>query len=184
MWAWMFVLSLHVSPEMNRRVTQDVLRRPMSAGIGSIPPVTLKRISGFTWWMDGVSKTTISNASLPSWTLRTTEAAISTALHSVFTHLKKNNAYTRMLFVDFSSVFNTISALKLIGKLHTPGSGTMHPLWQTHYCTSGHQADNTSSTSMIMQRTIYCSASAKTRIWLFILEKSAKDKPPFYISYL
>ncbi len=37
------------------------------------------------------------------------EDAIFTALHSVFTHFENNNTYIRMLFVDFSSAFNTIT---------------------------------------------------------------------------
>ena len=45
---------------------------------------------------------------------------ISTAIHSVFTHLDKKDSYSRTLFVDFSSAFNTISPMNLgeIGLLH------------------------------------------------------------------
>ncbi len=57
---------------------------------------------------------------------RSTGDAISTAFHSVFTHLENNN---RMLFVDFSSAFNTISPMKLIGKLSTLGLSTIHCNW-------------------------------------------------------
>lgn len=38
---------------------------------------------------------------------------ISTALHSVFTHLENKNSYVRMLFVGFSLAFKTISTMKL-----------------------------------------------------------------------
>ena len=42
-----------------------------------------------------------------------TEDAISTALHSVSTHLGSKNSSIRMMSVNFSSAFNTISPLQL-----------------------------------------------------------------------
>ena len=57
-------------------------------------------------------------------TSRSTEGAISTSLHLVFTHLENKNSYIRMLFADFSSSFNTISSMKLVGKLKTLGLST------------------------------------------------------------
>lgn len=51
---------------------------------------------------------------------RSTEDAITTALHVVLTHLGK--PYVRLLFVDFSSVFNTVILYKLINKLNILGS--------------------------------------------------------------
>ncbi|KAK0152895.1 RNA-directed DNA polymerase from mobile element jockey [Merluccius polli] len=48
---------------------------------------------------------------------RSTEDAISTALHSALSHLDKSHTYVRMLFIDFSSAFNTIDPSKLITKL-------------------------------------------------------------------
>ena len=48
---------------------------------------------------------------------RSTEDAVSTALHSVLSHLDNNNTYARMLFIDFSSAFNTVIPSKLISKL-------------------------------------------------------------------
>ena len=48
---------------------------------------------------------------------RSTEDAIATALHSTLTHLEKRNSYVRLLFVDFSSAFNTILPDKLVQKL-------------------------------------------------------------------
>ncbi len=37
-----------------------------------------------------------------------TNDTISTALHSALTHLDTKDSYVRMLFIDFSSAFNTI----------------------------------------------------------------------------
>ncbi|KAK3561274.1 hypothetical protein QTP86_030688, partial [Hemibagrus guttatus] len=46
-----------------------------------------------------------------------TEDAISAALHSALTHLDSKYSYMRMLFLDFSSAFNTIIPQQLINKL-------------------------------------------------------------------
>ncbi|KAI5627509.1 gastrula zinc finger protein XlCGF28.1-like [Silurus asotus] len=47
---------------------------------------------------------------------RSTEDAVSTALHSALTHLDKSNTYIRMLFIDFISAFNTVLPTVLITK--------------------------------------------------------------------
>ena len=39
---------------------------------------------------------------------RSTDEAISIALHTALSHLDKRNTYVRMLFIDYSSAFNTI----------------------------------------------------------------------------
>jgi hypothetical protein len=39
---------------------------------------------------------------------RSTDDAISIALHTDLSHLDKRNTYVRMLFIDYSSAFNTI----------------------------------------------------------------------------
>jgi gmma-aminobutyric acid receptor subunit gamma/cGMP-dependent protein kinase 2 len=46
--------------------------------------------------------------------IRSTDDAISIPLHTALSHLDKRNTYVRMLFIDYSSVFNTIVSLKLI----------------------------------------------------------------------
>lgn len=48
---------------------------------------------------------------------RSTEEAVSLALHSVLSHLDNNDTYARMLFIDFSSAFNTVIPSKLVTKL-------------------------------------------------------------------
>jgi gmma-aminobutyric acid receptor subunit gamma/cGMP-dependent protein kinase 2 len=54
---------------------------------------------------------------------RSTDDSISIALHTALSHLNKRNTYVRMLFIDYSSAFNTIVPMKLITKL-TPPSAT------------------------------------------------------------
>jgi hypothetical protein len=55
---------------------------------------------------------------------RSTDDTISIALHTALSHLDKRNTYVRMLFIDYSSAFNTIVQTKLITKLRTLGLNT------------------------------------------------------------
>ena len=50
---------------------------------------------------------------------RSTDDAISIALHIALSHLDKRNTYVIMLFIDYSSASNTIVPTKLITKLRT-----------------------------------------------------------------
>ncbi len=52
---------------------------------------------------------------------RSTDDAISTTLHLALTHLENKDSYVRMLFIDFSSAFNTIIPQQLINKLNLLG---------------------------------------------------------------
>ena len=52
---------------------------------------------------------------------RSMDDAISIALHTALSHLDKRNTYVRMLFIDYSSAFNTIIPSKLITKLRILG---------------------------------------------------------------
>ncbi|CDQ63293.1 unnamed protein product [Oncorhynchus mykiss] len=64
---------------------------------------------------------------------RSTDDAISTTLHTALTHLDKRNTYVRMLFIDYSSAFNTIVPSKLVIKFETLG---LDPPCATGYWTS------------------------------------------------
>ncbi|MCP4487325.1 MAG: DUF1891 domain-containing protein [Gammaproteobacteria bacterium] len=52
---------------------------------------------------------------------RSTEDAIATALHTALSHLERQGSYVRMLFIDYSSAFNTIIPDILIPKLRHLG---------------------------------------------------------------
>ena len=52
---------------------------------------------------------------------RSTDDAIAITLHTALSHLEKRNTYVRMLFIDYSSAFNTIVPSKLIIKLEALG---------------------------------------------------------------
>ena len=55
---------------------------------------------------------------------RSTDDAISIALHTAVSNLDKSNTYVRMLFIDYCSALNTIVPSKLINKLWTLGLNT------------------------------------------------------------
>lgn len=52
---------------------------------------------------------------------RSTEDAISTTIHTALTHLESRDSFVRLLFIDFSSAFNTVIPSKLVNKLSTLG---------------------------------------------------------------
>ena len=80
---------------------------------------------------------------------RSTEDAVSLALHTAMSHLERPNSYVRMLFVDFSSAFNTVIPDKLVLKLHTLGLPTSLCAWVRDFLTNRPQTvrigHNTSS---------------------------------------
>ncbi|CAJ1076957.1 uncharacterized protein LOC125983400 [Xyrichtys novacula] len=62
---------------------------------------------------------------------RSTEDAIASALHAALSHLEQQGSYVRMLFVDYSSAFNTILPHKLVNL------GIPHPtcIWINSFLT-------------------------------------------------
>ena len=60
---------------------------------------------------------------------RSTDDAISITLHTALFHLNKKTTFVRMLFIDYSSVFNTIVPPELINKLRTLGLNTSLCKW-------------------------------------------------------
>ncbi len=81
---------------------------------------------------------------------RSTDHAISTTLHLALTHLEQKDSYVRMLFIDFSSAFNTIISQQLIHKLNLLGLNTSLCNWILDFLTARPQSvrvsRNTSST--------------------------------------
>ena len=60
---------------------------------------------------------------------RCVEDAVSLTLHSILQHLDKDKTYARILFVDFSSAFNTIIPMKLYEKLISMSISTSLCRW-------------------------------------------------------
>lgn len=71
---------------------------------------------------------------------RSTEDAISSALHLSLAHLEEKNAHVRMLFLDFSSAFNTIIPQHLLNKLESLGFGTPLQNWLLDFLTERPQS--------------------------------------------
>lgn len=84
---------------------------------------------------------------------RCTDDAISLALHTALTHLENPNTYVRMLFVDFSSAFNTINSSKLVNKLLLLGLDSHLCKWIKNFLTDRPQhvrlGNITSSTTIL-----------------------------------
>jgi hypothetical protein len=60
---------------------------------------------------------------------KSTDDAISITLNTALSYLDKRNTYVRMLFIDYSSVFNTVVPSKLIVKLRALGLNTSLCNW-------------------------------------------------------
>jgi hypothetical protein len=84
---------------------------------------------------------------------RSTDNAISIALHTALSHLDKRNTYVRMLFIDYSSTFNTIVPTKLTTKVKTLGLNTSLCNWILDFLMGRSQVvrvgNNTSATLIL-----------------------------------
>ncbi|KAI3352931.1 hypothetical protein L3Q82_019494 [Scortum barcoo] len=68
--------------------------------------------------------------------MSTDDDAVCIALHTALTHLQLPNTYMRMLFVDFSSAFNTVILDKLVLKLHNLGLPSLLCHWIRDFLTN------------------------------------------------
>ncbi|KAK3568712.1 hypothetical protein QTP86_013878, partial [Hemibagrus guttatus] len=66
---------------------------------------------------------------------RSTEDAVNSAIHTALTHLEGKDTYVRMLFIDYSSAFNTIIPHRLSEKLLTLGLATSLCNWVLNFLT-------------------------------------------------
>ncbi|KAL0173817.1 hypothetical protein M9458_029785, partial [Cirrhinus mrigala] len=73
-------------------------------------------------------------------TKRSTEDAIALALHAVLGHLEQQQSYARMLFVDYSSAFNTIIPDILFNKLDILGLPSLTCAWIKDFLTNRPQS--------------------------------------------
>ncbi|KAK3515914.1 hypothetical protein QTP86_004966, partial [Hemibagrus guttatus] len=70
---------------------------------------------------------------------RSTGDAVATTLHATLSHLEQQGSYVRLLFVDFSSVFNTILPYKLMDKLGDLGLPHSTCMWIYSFLTGRSQ---------------------------------------------
>jgi hypothetical protein len=86
-------------------------------------------------------------------TNRSLDDASSIALHTALSNQVKGNTYVRMLFIDYSSTFNTIAPSKLVTKLRTLGLNTSLCSWILDFLTGRPQVvrvgNNTSATLIL-----------------------------------
>ncbi|KAI3363043.1 hypothetical protein L3Q82_011705 [Scortum barcoo] len=75
---------------------------------------------------------------------RSTEDAISSVVHTALTHLENKDSYVRLLFVDFTSAFNTIIPQTLVQKLTTLRT-ELHPVFADDTAVVGRIANNDES---------------------------------------
>ena len=84
---------------------------------------------------------------------RSTDDAISITLHTALSQMDKRNTYLRMLFIDYSSAFNTIVPSKLITKLRNLRINTSLCNWILDFLTGRSQGvrvgNNTSATLIL-----------------------------------
>ena len=84
---------------------------------------------------------------------RSMDDATVVALHTALSHLDKRNTYVRMLFIDYSSAFNTIVPSKLITKLRALGLNPSLCNWVLDFMTGELQmvkvGNNTSATLIL-----------------------------------
>ena len=66
---------------------------------------------------------------------RSTADAVSAVIHQAFTHLETSNSYVRLLFLDFSSAFNTIIPQTLVNKLSALGLSSSLCNWILDFLT-------------------------------------------------
>ncbi|KAI3364745.1 hypothetical protein L3Q82_000901 [Scortum barcoo] len=71
---------------------------------------------------------------------RSTEDAISSVVHTALTHLENKDSYVRLLFVDFTSAFNTIIPQTLVQKLTTLGLSSTLCNWVLDFLTDRPQS--------------------------------------------
>ncbi len=85
---------------------------------------------------------------------RSIDDAIAFTLHTALSHLENKNTYVRMLFVDYSSAFNTIVPATLVAKLQMLGLNRSLCSWILDFLTGRSQVvrmgNNTSSPLVII----------------------------------
>ena len=86
---------------------------------------------------------------------RSTDDAISIALHTALSYLDKRNTYVRMLFIDYSSAFNTIVPSKLITKLRVLGLNTSLCNWILDFLTGCPQVVRVGNNTSAMLTLLY-----------------------------
>lgn len=81
---------------------------------------------------------------------RSTADAVSSVVHLALTHLDSRDTYVRLLFMDFSSAFNTIIPQTLIHKLETLGLSYSLYNWILDFLTNRRIIHNIISSTIVL----------------------------------
>ncbi|KAK3562006.1 hypothetical protein QTP86_023467, partial [Hemibagrus guttatus] len=103
---------------------------------------------------------------------RSTDDAVTTTLHLSLTHLDNKDTYVRMLFIDFSSAFNTIIPQHLIEKLSLLGLNTSLCNWILDFLTGRPQLvriGNSFSSTTTLSTGACLSMLTRLKRWLLTL---------------
>ncbi|KAI4878794.1 hypothetical protein NFI96_009235 [Prochilodus magdalenae] len=122
-----------------------------AAGPDNIPARVLRECADqLTDVFTDIFNISLSSATVPTCLKATTIIPVP---KKVLTHLDNRDTYVRMLFIDFSSAFNTIIPQHLIGKLNLLGLNTSLSNWILDFLTGRPQSvrirRNTSSTTTL-----------------------------------
>ena len=71
---------------------------------------------------------------------RSTDDTVNAAIHTALSHLEHRDTYVQMLFVDYSSAFNTVIPSRLTEKLSTLGLTSSLCFWVLDFLTNRPQA--------------------------------------------
>ncbi|KAL0148752.1 hypothetical protein M9458_055930 [Cirrhinus mrigala] len=116
---------------------------------------------------------------------RSTDDAISSALHLALTHLEQKDSYVRMLFIDFSSAFNTIIPQQLIHKQNLLGLNTSLCHWILDFLTGRPQSVRVGRNTRTTWTTNVTSLNKKGQQCLHFLRrlKRASLPPPILTTF-
>ncbi|KAK2905569.1 hypothetical protein Q8A73_009512 [Channa argus] len=120
----------------------------------ALTPIVMKCFERLVMWhIKSQLPTSLDPMQFAYFPNRSTDDAISTTLHLALTHLDNKDSYVRMLFIDFSSAFNTIIPQHLIKKLSILGLNTYLCNWILDFLTGRPQSvrigNNISSTTTL-----------------------------------
>ncbi len=87
---------------------------------------------------------------------RSTNDAIAFTLHTALSHLENKNTYVRMLFMDYSSAFNTIVPATLVAKLQTLGLNRSLCSWILDFLTGRSQVVRMGNREEVSTLTKWC----------------------------
>ncbi|KAI5085415.1 hypothetical protein C0J45_23129 [Silurus meridionalis] len=119
---------------------------------------------------------------------RSTDDGISTTLHLALNHLDNKDSYVRMLFIDFSSAFNTIIPQHLVEKLNLLGLNTSLCNWILDFLTGRpHKNDESAYREEVQWLTAWCGANNlslnvdKTKEMVVDFRRAQSDQSPLII---